>query len=610
MSPLAPDLFERRFADLMEIGRARLPALAPDWTDHNAHDPGITLMELLAWVAEAQLYSLSRRPRRDERLAYTALLGIVARGTQPSRGLIWPDHGDPQSPAATFAQGVVIAADAVIHVLNDDTPTFRPEQKLLWIPGRIQRLESRLAGGRTIDYTATNERGGTPFLPFGESAGSRDVLAMTFRARGDYTKDAPWPIGVRATTAFAGVSPQVCHSPLAATLIAGGERVPVPIVSDSTNGLLATGALLLDLSGVSGSPREFTIELRAPNGFPRPPRLLRIEPNVLPIVQGQAIPRELHIANGLPDWSLQLNLPGLRFAAGEEPVTIEIAEPAGLKVWRRGDRLSDAGPDDRVFELDAGRGRVTFGNGINGRIPPAEAQVLVSYAVCEGDQGNVARNRRWSVAGFGGVFGVNLDPVTGGAGSPGSIDQRREARRRSREEHALVSSADLVAAARALPLLEVARAWVLPPHDDAPHTGEVTLVVLRADGRETGRWLDAVRRQLLARIPLGTRLLVAGPRYADFSLRAALVAEAGRDPDAVKKDVERELTKRLSLLDRRPGVPVTRRDVAAWLRAVDGVKSVAELRFSNNKDEVAVPRGGLPRLDLARSTIEVRRSTP
>jgi hypothetical protein len=64
MRRLAPDLFDRRFQDLMEVGRARLPGLAPDWTDHNAHDPGITLMELLAWVSEAQLYSLGRIPAR------------------------------------------------------------------------------------------------------------------------------------------------------------------------------------------------------------------------------------------------------------------------------------------------------------------------------------------------------------------------------------------------------------------------------------------------------------------------------------------------------------------------------------------------------------------
>ncbi|MGH8237126.1 MAG: putative baseplate assembly protein, partial [Steroidobacteraceae bacterium] len=75
MRRLAPDFFDRRFDDLLEAGRSRLPSLAPRWTDYNAHDPGITLMELLAWVSEAQLYSLARM-RRDERAAYAALLGL------------------------------------------------------------------------------------------------------------------------------------------------------------------------------------------------------------------------------------------------------------------------------------------------------------------------------------------------------------------------------------------------------------------------------------------------------------------------------------------------------------------------------------------------------
>ena len=84
MSRLAPNLFDRRFADLVEQGRSRLPSLAPDWTDHNAHDPGIMLMELLAWVAEAQIYSLARA-RRDERGAYAALMGRNSRGARPAQ---------------------------------------------------------------------------------------------------------------------------------------------------------------------------------------------------------------------------------------------------------------------------------------------------------------------------------------------------------------------------------------------------------------------------------------------------------------------------------------------------------------------------------------------
>src|SRR5262245_40492957 len=153
MKKLTPDLFQRRFQDLMEIGRARLRSLAPEWTDHNAHDPGITLMELLAWVAEAQLYALSRL-RRDERAAYAALLGLAPAGTQSATGLIWPDRLDPHSPVTTFANSVVISKEAVVNIVNANSPTFRATHTLLFVPGRIQKLETREANGRTTDHTA------------------------------------------------------------------------------------------------------------------------------------------------------------------------------------------------------------------------------------------------------------------------------------------------------------------------------------------------------------------------------------------------------------------------------------------------------------------------
>ena len=36
------------FDDLVREGLALLPAYAPEWTDHNPSDPGVTLVELLA----------------------------------------------------------------------------------------------------------------------------------------------------------------------------------------------------------------------------------------------------------------------------------------------------------------------------------------------------------------------------------------------------------------------------------------------------------------------------------------------------------------------------------------------------------------------------------
>lgn len=249
--------------------------------------------------------------------------------------------------------------------------------------------------------------------------------------------------------------------------------------------------------------------------------------------------------------------------------------------------------------------------------------MVATYAVSDGDQGGVAANHQWRVHGFAGSFGVNADAVTGGAAPTGWIDERREARRKAREDHALVSARDIELAALALPLLEVERAWVLPPTAKAPRTGVVTLVAMRArrpeedagDTPETPRWLEGIRRRMAPKIPLATRLVVTAPQYVEFSIHATIEAVAGRDPATVLADIERELKKRLALAGasaREPGVPVTKRDLIAWIRVVDGVRRVVTMRLvpasGADVDEIKVPRNGLPRFDLAASVLDMQRA--
>ena len=205
MRRLAPDFFDRRFDDLIEAGRSRLPSLAPRWTDYNAHDPGITLMELLAWVSEAQLYSLARM-RRDERAAYAAMMGLRAIGPTPVHGSLWPDRNDADSPVLTFQQSIVLEADSPVRTVSSETPEFHPSHRILWTPGRVEQLLTRLADGRTIDLTATNEHGDRAFEPFGAQAGPDDRLRLRIAANGrhglfppqrELAKGALWPIGER-----------------------------------------------------------------------------------------------------------------------------------------------------------------------------------------------------------------------------------------------------------------------------------------------------------------------------------------------------------------------------------------------------------------------------
>jgi hypothetical protein len=78
MPILLPNLDDRRWQDLVDEGRALIPLYAPEWTDQNAHDPGITLMELFAWLAEMDIFGLNRITDRA-RLKFLRLIGIEPR---------------------------------------------------------------------------------------------------------------------------------------------------------------------------------------------------------------------------------------------------------------------------------------------------------------------------------------------------------------------------------------------------------------------------------------------------------------------------------------------------------------------------------------------------
>ncbi len=55
-----PNLDDRKYADLIEEALAMIPAHAPEWTNHNPSDPGITLVELFAYLTEMLIYRLNR----------------------------------------------------------------------------------------------------------------------------------------------------------------------------------------------------------------------------------------------------------------------------------------------------------------------------------------------------------------------------------------------------------------------------------------------------------------------------------------------------------------------------------------------------------------------
>lgn len=61
------NLDDRTYKDLLDEARGLIPTLDPTWTNHNPSDPGITLIELFAWLTEMLIYRANRIP--DQHLA-------------------------------------------------------------------------------------------------------------------------------------------------------------------------------------------------------------------------------------------------------------------------------------------------------------------------------------------------------------------------------------------------------------------------------------------------------------------------------------------------------------------------------------------------------------
>jgi hypothetical protein len=57
-----PNLDDRSYAELTAEAQALIPSLHPAWTNHNPSDPGIVLVELLAWLTEMLLFQVNEIP--------------------------------------------------------------------------------------------------------------------------------------------------------------------------------------------------------------------------------------------------------------------------------------------------------------------------------------------------------------------------------------------------------------------------------------------------------------------------------------------------------------------------------------------------------------------
>lgn len=78
------NLDDRTFKDLVEECILRIPRYCPEWTNHNPSDPGITLIEMFAWLTDQMLLRFNQVPRLNY-VTFLELLGIRLNPPTPAR---------------------------------------------------------------------------------------------------------------------------------------------------------------------------------------------------------------------------------------------------------------------------------------------------------------------------------------------------------------------------------------------------------------------------------------------------------------------------------------------------------------------------------------------
>ncbi len=157
-----PNLDTRRWNDLVDEGQALIPQYTPQWTDHNTHDPGITLMELLAWLVEQDIFRANQVPRRHLR-KFLALAGYFPRQARPARAALRISLKSGE-PVLKLPAGLALIGQN--KLTNGPRLYFRTEYEANIVPVQISAvlvfdgirwLDQTLAWQEDAFYTAWGE---------------------------------------------------------------------------------------------------------------------------------------------------------------------------------------------------------------------------------------------------------------------------------------------------------------------------------------------------------------------------------------------------------------------------------------------------------------------
>lgn len=612
MPPDPPNLVLQTYQDILTALLLRIPGYTPEWTDWNESDPGITVVELFAYLGESMGYRLNQVPPACYQ-KFVELIGLQPEPALPSVAYL-SFTPTPASPAVPI---FVPQATTVSATGTDGKPVyFETDADLALTRYPLTQVQ-------VFDGT-THGTGGGSFSPFGTSPSPGNAVYLGFGPANPSITRPAFPDQIRLHV----VVPALAGGAVRADQVAG-QSAPVPPATvqweylDSTQpaehwtrlNLYGDTSVAFTREGdvlIGGPPAQvqpqpdigavsdpyFWIRCRLTGGAYPPgaaPVVQKFQENTvsatsLRTVQGEPVGQ----SSGLPGQQMALaNAPvdaasiQLTVAAGEEPPV----------TWTARDDLFASSATATDYALDANAGTVTFGDGTHGLIPPAGSDITATYRYGGGARANVAAEAASAL--LAPVLGVsaatNARAAAGGQDIQSVQDLQAAAPAMLRSQQRVVTAADFQG--EAMRVGGVARAAVVPlANPDFPGIsvpGALTVVIVPVDAG-AGQPLpvpppelkEAVARRLDQMRPVTAEVYVDGPAYRQVRVIARVEIVPSASPDAVGIAVMAALTEFLSPLPvvRSDGTSSMPRDFGADFYPASLYRTILDVA-----DVVAVP---------------------
>jgi len=393
------NLDDRTFEQLFQELRRRIPAYAPEWTDHNDSDPGITLMQMFSWLAEIVIYRLNQVPKKNY-IKFLELMGIDLLPPAPAiaelqftltRGVTKAQVG-----AGTQVQlGSGGSGLPVVFETDDDLTVVNTQLK------SVQGYD----GSVFTDYTAANTVDGPPGYPaLSTTPQTNAALYLGLDPQFPYdatNQNAQHRLTIHVSQGADPKNPAVVTGgadPLASVAPpveafweywAGdvAQWNQLQVVTDTTFALTKNGYVTFlapsDAQnrklGLLTKPTDnplYWIRYRINNllgaGYEKPPMLEGVVLNTVGATNSVEETNELvGASNGRPNQTFQLaRFPVLPLAAGQTGiVVVDEDDGNGYHPWVEVNDFAASGANDKHYTLDHGSGVIGFGDGTHGKIP-------------------------------------------------------------------------------------------------------------------------------------------------------------------------------------------------------------------------------------------------